>query len=410
MATTPQTSQAQLAAENIAVRNLVLSSSIEKIQISNQATGNFVPSATPVITLKPIMAGLTKGFWLSITASIVNLGTNTLYLTEQGIANIFSNVIVNDPNGDQRITTDGFGIVLNNFERFKTSLGSIKSATETTSYFGNTLTNVSIPASIATNTVAAPAEAKFFMWIPLAYSSQDLRGAIYTNIANAAMNISLTVNPNAISTATATSAPVTSGVQPMTAYANASAVGSTGAYISNIEITTRQVYLDNLPAYTQAFAPEFNQGGLLLPVGDLSIQYQLIKVQPNLSLSANNKSLIAYAPQRSYLSTNLVYNNGNTLNAGTDVSKITIESANTNIFLDTDPSFLGLLIENEFELDLPAATYYLNRRHSPINTLNYGNTNIGFTPSVVNAGAVIVEYDEVFSYTGITSSAQAIGA
>ena len=406
MTTSPQ----QLAAENIAVRNLILSSSIEKIQKSNQATGNYVPLNTPVITLNPIMAGLTKGFWLKVTASIVNLGANTLYLTEQGIANIFSSVVVNDPNGNQRINTDGFHIVLNNFQRFKTGLGTVKTVTGTTSYFGNNLSNVNIPTSIATNTVSTPALATFFMYIPLAYANSDLRGAIYTNITNAAMNISLTVNTNAISTAAASAAPVTAGVPPMTAYANATATGSAGAYISNISITTRQVYLDNLPAYTSAFATEFNQGGLLLPVGDLSIQYQLIKTQPNLSLSVNNQTLIAYAPQRSYLSTNLVYNNGNTLNPGTDISRITIEAANQTMFLDADPSFLGLMVENEYELDLPAATYYLNRRHSPINTSNYGNVNIGITPSVVNANAVFVEYDEVFSYTGITSSATAIGA
>lgn len=403
-------SAAQLSAENVSVRNLVLSQSVEKIQISNEATGNYVPSSTPVITLKPIMSGLTKGFWLHVKASIVNLGTNTLYLCEQGIANIFSEVVVNDPNGERRISTDGFGIVLNNFERFKTAPGSIKTMSGLNSYFGNTLTNTNIPATIATNTASTPAVADFSMFIPLAYAKHDLRGAIYTNIANAAMNISLRINSSAFSTVAATAAPVTTGVLPATVYANASAVGSTGAYISNIEITTRQVYLDNLPAYNPAYDPSFNQGGLLLPVGDLSVQYQLLKVQPNLTLSVNNKSLIAYAPQRSYLSTNLIYNNGNTLNPGTDVSQITIEGANKNLFLEADPYFLGLMTENDYEMDLPAGTYYIDRRHSPINTLNYGNMYIGFTPSVVNAGAAIIEYDEVFSYTGITGSAQAIGA
>ena len=111
------TSSAQLSAENVAVRNLVLSSAIEKVQISNEATGNYVPSATPVVTLKPIMAGLTKGFWLHIQATIVNGGANTVYLCEQGIANIFSSIILNDLNGVQRIKTDGFGLILNNFER-----------------------------------------------------------------------------------------------------------------------------------------------------------------------------------------------------------------------------------------------------------------------------------------------------
>ena len=402
------TSTVNMVAANLAARNAVLANSIEMIQNLNDGVGTYNPANTTVITLKPIMAGLTKGFYINVSVDIVNLGTNTLYLTEQGISQIFSSIILTDTNSIQRINTDGFHVAMLNAIRFKTPLGSTRSISNSDSDFGSNYNTVSIPSSIATNTALTPAKATFTIYIPLAYAGNDLRGAIYTNVANASMNIQLNINPNAITTATAASAPVRTGAQINSCYANATAVGATGAYVSSITVTGRQVFLNNLPAWSNSYPAQFNQGGTLLPIGDLSVYYQMIKSFPQLNLAAGTKSPIPYAPQRSYLTNLLVYNNGNTLNNGTDLTSINIETANQIPFLQGDPYFLSQLVENDMRFDLPYGTYLINRRHSPINTINYGNMQINVTPSTVNAGAYVIDYNEFFSYAGVTNTAQAI--
>lgn len=400
---------ATLQLQNLAARNAVLASATELIQKVPNGQGNYNPATTNVITINPIMAGLTKGFYIDVVLSIVNLGLNTLYLTEQGVSNIFSAVDLVDTNSLHRIQTDAFHIALVNFLRFKTPLGSThqQNSISDITNFGNNYNTTDIPASIATNTASTPAIAKFTLYIPCAYAGNDLRGAIYTNVTNASMNLQLSINPYPFSTTAASSAPVSSGVPVQTLYANASTIGTTGAYISNIQISTRQVYLINLPAWNNSYDPMFNQGGLLLPAGDLSVYYQLIKSYPSVALSAGAQAQLPYAPQRSYLTTLLVYDNGQTLNNGTDINEINIEAANQQKFLQATPAFLSELVENEFHMDLPNATYLLNRRHSPINTIAYGNMYIIFEPSVVNAGAKVIQYDEFFSYAGVTNQAQA---
>jgi len=387
--------QMSITQANSLAEQVIFANSVEAVQKLTTGVGSYNPANNPVITITPLFAGLIKGFYLKVNATINNTeasGGASLTLSPFGLSNIFSQIVFTDANSYQRINTDGFHLALLNTVRFGNPLGATRTLDNIDAQYGANFNNVVAPATIA---AGASANVQFYLYIPLAYSDSDLRGAVYGNIINSAMSLQLSVNNNAISSSTT--------LQPTAAY-----YGATGN-ISNITITGWQSYLLNLPAYSTAFPASFNANGVLVPALDVNTYYQLIKSYPQLQLTANSDSLLPYAPQRSYLSTLLAYINGTQLNAGSDINYINIESANLFPFLQATPSLLSLITENKMHFDLPPAIYYLNRRHSPINTANYGNMYIKFNPSIVNSGAQIIQYDEFFSYAGVTNSAQAIG-
>lgn len=388
-----QTSQMSMTQANTIAEQLIFSQAVETVQKLTTGVGTYNPATNPVITLQPLYAGLIKGFWIHVTATIQNTSSSgTLTLSPYGLGNLFSQIIFTDPNSYQRINTDGFHLNLLNTVRFGTPVGSTKTLTNIEAGYISNMNNVVAPTTIASSTTEA---VSYWFYVPIAYSDTDLRGAVYGNILNSSMNLQLTINPNAVSSSTT--------LTPTAVY-----YGSTGS-VTSITIQAWQVYLNNLPPAQPSLPANFNANGTLVPALDVNTYYQLIKSYPQLQLSANSDSLIPYAPQRSYMSTFLAYINGDQLNSGTDINKIEIEAANLYTFLQGTPQFLALLVENKFNIDLPPAVYYLNRRHSPINTSAYGNMYIKFNPAVVNTGAQVIQYDEFFSFANVTAGAQSIG-
>ena len=411
-------SQVSMAQANLAARAQVLAQSVDVIQNVTQGTGTYNPANTPTVVLEPKKTGLTMGFYIDVAATFTNFAATApgdLYITEQGIANIFDSITLTDFNGITRINdVSGFALSMLNFLRFRSPIGSLNqktsnataNTTNSVSDFSSKYNTVNVPQVITGSTVSNPQTAYFTLYLPLAYSPTDLRGAIYTNTSDAAMNISLHFNTNIFSTVTATAPYVTTGA-PGAVYANAVLAN---VAMTSVTITARQDYLSNLPAWTSAYPTQFNQYGILVPGGDLSVLYQYTKSLATQTLAAGETTEIPYAPQRSYLTSLLVYNNGNQLNNGTDINTIGISGANQFPFLQADPKFLSQQVELNYGVDLPSGTYLIDRRHAPINTINYGNMYITFNPSLVNAGATITRYDEFFAYTGITNTAQSIGA
>ena len=395
-------SQAQYASANLQARNYVLANSVELIQNINEGVGTFDPASTPVVTIKPKMAGLIKGVFIKIVATVNNTATAAAgTVSPLGAAQMFSSVIFTDTNNIQRINTDGFGLSQNNTLRFGSPLGSQKSFPSTTSTLGSYGENynvVNIPQTLAAgdNTVT------FYLYVPMAYSFDDLRGAMFGDVVNSSSGIQLTFNPNAV-TANAT---LTAGCM----YYNVS--GS----VTSVTITAKQVYQDKLPPFKGSGLPaEFDNGGLALPTADLGTYYQLLKSVPNITLAAGQQSDIPYAPLRSYLTTSLAYINFNgttsntaQISAASDISNIVLGGANEFVWVQSDPDFESLLVNQKYGFDLPIGNYLINRRHSPINTISYGNMYIKITPAVVNAGAYFITYNEYFAFAGVTSQQQAI--
>jgi hypothetical protein len=203
--------------------------------------------------------------------------------------------------------------------------------------------------------------------VPLAYSDDDLRGAIFANVVNSTMNLQITLNPNALVAADVDNT--------FAVYA-----GSAGTFTS-ATVNVYQEFLDQLP--------QGANGALILPQTDLSTVYEL----KNSTLSAmteNQDFSIPFTNFRNFFSTFVIYNNDGNYDGrelGADINYWSLTTANYSNIFKYDPLYNVMKTREIIGSDLPAGTYYFSFRRQPIWTTQYGNQQINLNAATVNAGA-----------------------
>lgn len=374
---TPQ----QMQALNIQARGLVLANAVEMIQqIYSQATpGTPTTSAPQVIQINPRNVGLIKGFLVEINGNIANTGMTTAATrTEHGAMNILTNVTFNDLNNIVRINTSGRHVAMLNTLRNAFPYGGANSPTYPWEGASpNAWTVQSAPSSIA---AGANSNVRFFYWVPLAYASDDLRGAIYAAVVNATMVLQLTVNPN----------PMIASGDPI----NAVYTGNTGGWGAAPTITVYQVYLDQLPV---------SKAGPVLPPLDLNTIYELKETNIT-GMTVSTDFPYSYANFRDFLSTFAIYDNNGAFNAGSDVNYWSLVSANfTQIFKYT-PEVAALFARNYITTDLPKGTYYFSFRSRPLNTIQFGNMQLNLNASSATSASLYVSTEAFAQVTTVNQS------
>ena len=349
--------QPQMSPEqaNLFARNLVIARAVEMKQLIYSNT--FVPANNPVINVVPRNVGLIKGFIVEVTATVLNAAGNAINLTDYNILNTLTQIVFTDLNNNQRINTTGMMLGLLSTERKHRVYGS-SVASDSPVKYGSNFTVISAPATIG---AGMSGTVNMIYYVPLAYSDDDLRGAVYANVVNATMQLQLTPNPS-----------------PATLNSNPTTLLYTGnpATFSTMTLNVYQVYLDQLP---------MGEAGVILPMMDLATIYEL-KNTALTGMTVNQDFPIPFPNFRNFLGQTIVYDNQGTLAAGTDINTIALQSANfTNIWRLT-PRELALEIRNTITTDMPKGGYYLNFRRKPISTIQYGNMETVINPSNV-AGA-----------------------
>jgi hypothetical protein len=371
----PQMSDAQAT-------SILTSKAIKMIQ--NIYSQTIFPPSNPVVSnLIPRNVGVISKFVVEIVATLTNTGGATATLTDMGLANLLSNVTFYDLNNNLRINTNGLHLTLLAQGKRRRPLAA--TAQWNTANGNNVSQMFSVspatwpvlvaPATIA-NGVSATVRAVFD--IPLAYSDDDLRGAIFANVVNTTMNLQLTLNTNAFAAAA-------------TDFTNAVYQGSAGTFTSAV-VNVYQCYYDQLPTNPRT-------GAYILPTTSLSTVYEL----KNTTLQAITPAQdfpIPFTNFRSFLSLFLVYNQGNVGTGqggrtyGTDINYFSRTTANfTNIF-KYDPLYNVMISRDVFGADLPAGTYMFSFRKQPVWTTQYGNQQINLNAITAAAGAYVNAYWE----------------
>lgn len=400
--------QPDLTKVNLAARQAILAQALEMTQ-NIYSTTITAPGATAnVVNVIPRNVGLIKKFTVEITATLTNTGTTSVTPTNFNIANLLTQVVFNDLQNNTRIQTAGWHLNVINTVRcasatppFGTTGGGAPGP------FGNALVNATgvdtpikyganysaglfvAPASIA---ATATAVVKMVYEIPLAYSDNDLRGAIYANVVNATMLLQLTLN----------SAPVVGNAADPTLAIYA---GSTGAgSIVAATINVYQTFLDQLPIGKQ---------GPVLPLQDLSTIYEL-KNTSLVGMVQNQDFPIPYANFRDFLSTTIIWDNspgGQGAAAGTDIQYWAIQAANFTNIIKVDPFLASLWVRKRIQIDLPTSVYYFDHRRKPLSTIQYGNLElIQNVSAAINAGAQDLVGFEDFSLQTTVSGAGSLAA
>ncbi len=348
---------------NMMQRSAVLANSVEMIQqIFSTTLSGTLTSGNATVNVVPRNVGLIKKFIVEISGTYNNTdGAAASTATAFGLSNLLSSVIFSDLNNNQRINTLGPHLAILKQVKHKTtdpSSAPISTVQSDAMVGGEFIASGSSPnfGVLAYPLPAHGASGAFraVFDIPLAYSDQDLRGAIYANVVNATMQLQLNLNSN----------PSPAGSD------NTFAVwGSAAGNISGVTVTVYQVYLDQLPV---------GQNGVILPILDLSTVYEL-KTTNFTAIPSGQDFPFPYANFRDFLSTLAIFNStGATagLKAGSDVNYWALQSANfTNIF-KIDPLLAAQFAREIIGSDLPLGTYYFSHRKKPISTTQYGNMQL----------------------------------
>lgn len=348
-------------------------------------TQTFDPRTMNIINVQPRNVGLIKGYWLEVVATLPNASGSTWTITPLGLSNILQQIVYNDLNNNVRINTAGWHLEIVNSVKARRAYGSVQlpiggGAVAFPVGYGANFNVISAPVTIATGSTAT---LRMVYWVPMAYSDNDLRGAVYSNVVNATQNIQLTFN-----------AAFVTGTGVDSTLAGYSSAG-TASQITSITLNVTQVYLDQLP---------MGQNGPILPQLDLAVNYELKNTnfpQP----TPNQDFTLQYSNFRDFLSTITVYNNGTALSDGTDVNYWALRSANfTNIF-QLDPTLIALATRNIIGCDVPKGCYYFSSRNKPISTTSYGNMELVLNASTAGAGAYVLTGYEDFAITNVVTQA-----
>lgn len=364
---------AQLQQINATARGLILANAIQMTQSLPPISVN--PATQNIVTINPRNVGLIKGFIVEIDGSIINSGSTTaLTRTGFGAMNVLSNIQFNDLNNIVRINTSGRHIGMLNTVRSGAAYGGAYSPNYPAT-LGNNYTVQSAPASIpASSGNILPV--RFMYWIPLAYASNDLRGAIYAATTNATMQLQLTINPN----------PVIASGDPIAAVYT----GNTGGWSGNVTVTVYQQYYDQLP--------QGQNGVPILPPLDLNNYYQLIET--NLTgMTAGNDFPYGYPNYRDVYSAMATYDNAGVFNPGSDINYWALTSANTTNLFKIAPQIAALWSRQATLQDMPPGCYWFDSRgggQNPINTTNFGNMQLNLNASAVTSGASLYVAVEQF--------------
>lgn len=361
------------AQQNAMARNAILTQGVERLQQIYSSGVN--PANQTILNIVPQNVGLIRGFLVKVSGTLqnTNVGASGVALarTNFGAANLLRNIGFTDVNNQVRHQTQGWHLNLINSAKQPMVMGGAYAPNVPVGY-GNNYDVMTAPSSISV--AAGSAAVQFYYYVPLSYNKVDLRGAMWAGIVNAVAQLQLEINPNPI---------VASGDSGLAVYS-----GNTGGWGGNVNVTVWQDYIDQVPMD--------NMGNPILPQNDLSILYQLQNSTLS-ALVANQDFGVPFANFRNFLSTTLVYDNGGSFNAGTDVNYFALQTANSSNIWKYGPEEAALLARSTFMADPPTGSYYFDHRAKPISTQQFGNTQITVNPSTVNANAAIWAGFEYFA-------------
>lgn len=382
-AMTAQQAAMAAAQANAGARAAVLGNSIEALAVIFSQAG-INPASQNVVNIPPRNVGLIRGFYVHVATAFTTGITTTLTRTTMGPANLLSLVTFNDLSNQQRINCQGWYLPYLDTQRRRNQSFSAELATGVpasaasgvdtplglsanfTSNFATSGTNtpiMSCPASIAPSTAAT---IDMWYYVPISYTDRDLRGAIYAGVVNSVMNLQLTFNQGSFQ--------VASTADPTLAvFQSSGAVNAITGQTWSVEVY--QDFLDQLP---------FSNQGPLLPFQDLSWSY-LLNTTFFTAMTVGNDYPIPFPNFRNIQSISVLYDNGGSLNGGSDINYLALQSANYTNILKVSPAMAAILTRNIIHVDMPKGGYYFDFRRKPLSTVQYGNLNLIINPSTVTS-------------------------
>jgi hypothetical protein len=368
---TPQEVQSAIQ-NNMRNRLAVVQNAMPMMQPLQTQTISALNSSNNVLTFQPRLTGLIVGFLVEVNGTYTNAGANVGNRTNGGALNSVSRIAFTDLNNYTRVNTNGYHLgLLNNVKNTRGFGGAV--APNLPYNVGNVWNVNSLPATIAAS--GGTAALRQFFYVPVAYSAQDLTGAVNAQVVNATMQLQITLNaaPGAVAT------------DPLFKVYNG-LVAASDLTMSNISVSVTTLYYNTATP---------RGGNFPLPMVDLSRAYLVQDQVANLTVVANQDCAAPFANARTYYSTFAVYDNNGVFNTGSDMTYLKLQYANLLAQWQLNPQTVALLTRNAVGFDMPPGIYYIDHRSYPISTQSWGNAELDINPSSVTAGAFLGTWYEM---------------
>src|ERR1035437_1342009 len=376
---------------NAAQRHQVLSQSVRRKQQISSTTFN--PANGNLYTCNQILAvGLLLRFYVEVECTYAQLteALSVATATDFGAMNSLSNVQFTDLQNNQRHNCTGLQLALTQGFKDKNPFVSAKTLAQSEGNFG-----ANWPLVYATPpTPASAGTSRVVYEIPIAYSDDDLRGAIYANVVSNQMNLQLTVNPNPSPSV---------GDDTFAVFNLVPAAGESGGGITSVTIKIYQEYLEQLP---------IGQYGIVLPQLDISTLYQLLYTN-FANLTAGQDNYVQYTNFRRFMSLTTLFNSTGTKGGrlvGSDITRWKLISANLTSIHEEGPLERARIARRILGTDPPPGTYYFPSRKQPIYTHASGNMQLDLIPSVAGNAAYLYVMWEFFAQQNTLTQAGSLSA
>lgn len=392
-----QPTQAELAAMNMAARQLIIDAALKRTQLLTAQSINIALQS--VVQVPPRNVGIILGFLVNILTNVsVTAGGTPLTLTPFGAANLVSQFRYDDLNNNTRIQTPGWHINLINSVRGGIPYLAVDALSTVptpypVSYGAWYPTLISAAATIA---ATANSDVNFTYFVPLAYSDQDLRGAVFANVIQATQNLQLQLNANPVQARTLSGwlNAVYCTVDGVTAPLN--------VVVANFSVNIWQVYYDQLP---------ISDNGPVLPLMDLQTVYDIKQTSLPTPIVGQDTP-IAFSNYRDFLATCLIFVNNVTVAGAfgleTDVNYISMQAANFTEVFKVPPKIAATWGRTTIGLDFPRNSWYIPTRARPISTIQYGNIDVVLNATVAAVGSFLAIGYESFSLQNFVGQAQSL--
>lgn len=353
------------------------------ITVANVASGN------NTISINPLNIGFLRRFLVEVTATIANPGTTTVTLSPNGIDNLLTNITFNDFTGNPRHNCSGRALSYVEAAKYGRIPGAAL-ASDTASGFGSNIQSDYAPATIAAGGNATVS--RVFEVPIMVDTGRFMAGGLWLGVNNQSTLLKLTLNAN----------PVPIGGDPLLAVYTGAA--TTAGSITSATVTVSQDYWNFGPSLMDP-----KTGMPILPTQDVSTAYMITETSSGMTFAAGQAASWNFPTFSKLLGTYLTYDNGNALNAGTDVSLLALVVSNYSIIKQFSPKLLDRLTRDVSRASYPAGTYALMSRMHPLDVSQYPSLQLQFTPSSVQSGAYALITTELLRPMQYMAAASGMG-
>ncbi len=373
---------AQNASNNMNAQNAILKSCPREM-LKLGTFGPFAPGAT--MRQKLTNVGLLRSILLHVTVSY----NVTVAATPSRLSpwNILSNIKVKDYQGTDIVNVDGVQLFCLQSVKYGKRFGLSVAAIQTLPF------SVPVYASnnILSGAVANNITADFFYRIPLAYMPEvSLKGSLLMQSVTGEAFVETSFNDSFFG-------------------ANDDSVFSAGAgTVNSINVSVYQDYLSLVNSVLPYFTPQGKSGQI--PFTDPFWVYELNgSLATSSDLAAGQEKLLNYPNFRNVLSMLVRFDQGGSALAGNITQIRIVENANQYVQTWSEKA-LAQHVREGLGTDMPPGIYYVSTRNWPVDTVLYGNYQLGITPSAVPANSSLSVLTESFYMRGASLTGLSQGA